>query len=55
MRRGAEFFVWLTNDACVLKRRDVWQPEGTTGRAVGSMDDARMGKEGERTYGNSPA
>jgi hypothetical protein len=28
MRRGAEFFEWLTNDVCVLERRDVWQPRG---------------------------
>lgn len=27
-RRGAEFFEWMTNDVCVLERRDVWQPGG---------------------------
>lgn len=25
-RRGAEFFEWLTNDVCVLERRDLWEP-----------------------------
>lgn len=23
-QRGAEFFEWVTNDMCVLERRDVW-------------------------------
>ncbi|HEX9036483.1 MAG TPA: hypothetical protein VF808_05780 [Ktedonobacterales bacterium] len=27
-RRGAEFFEWMTNDVCVLERRDVWSPGG---------------------------
>lgn len=29
-RRGAEFFEWMTNDVCVLERRDVWRPNGLT-------------------------
>ena len=27
-RRGAEFFEWMTNDVCVLERRDAWRPGG---------------------------